>query len=517
MAVKYLPSASVKVFPSAFRVDNDPESFLMSENNITNISKKTSLFRNYAHVLSNGNLGICLSGYYFEASISDITTAVTPGSATKIYVGIRIDDLASSYSGVYIPTLVSISGNSALDVNSEFVGLCFSTTLSDLSDCTYKLLLLVKEDSTWKLNPGSIIDTSFDEVGINYVGSAEEELRRVKLSDYLSADDTTGDLRIDTDSLYSSNSIQTQALSLKDATFTGDGGNDIIFNTWKIRYSEPTSSKPKLSLINKSTSQELVDINLTNSAYTATIGRTNLDFTTTVEGNVNLGSNTSKTTTIYSKLDVKGTSEFESTMTTRSIEPKTDKTYDIGNPVGSGYFRNAYFNYVDLKFQLNNGSTGVQAKDYNNNVVGYIGWTGNDLQIATKSTIASSNQGIKMMVLDNEVGKFIYNSSTDYGFITGGKVEAQWFNATSDLRLKENIKSFEPHKSILDLPVVEFDYKKDGSHHIGCIAQDLQEICPEIVHENIDGYLTIEENKIVYLLLEEVKELKKELKMLKGE
>lgn len=71
-------------------------------------------------------------------------------------------------------------------------------------------------------------------------------------------------------------------------------------------------------------------------------------------------------------------------------------------------------------------------------------------------------------------------------------------------------------KSILDLPVVEFDYNTDNSHHIGCIAQDLQEICPEIVHENKYGYLTIEENKLVYLLLDEVKKLKQEIEELKN-
>lgn len=90
------------------------------------------------------------------------------------------------------------------------------------------------------------------------------------------------------------------------------------------------------------------------------------------------------------------------------------------------------------------------------------------------------------------------------------------FNISSDERLKENIESYKCEKSILDLDVKEFDYKNTGEHHIGCIAQDLQKICPEIVHEGDDGYLTIEENKIVYLLLQEVKELKKKIEELGG-
>lgn len=95
------------------------------------------------------------------------------------------------------------------------------------------------------------------------------------------------------------------------------------------------------------------------------------------------------------------------------------------------------------------------------------------------------------------------------------QVQATSFQATSDRRLKENIKPYSPVKSILDLPIVEFDYKKNKLHTIGCIAQDLQEICPEIVNEDAEGYLSINESKIVYLLLDEVKKLKAEVEALK--
>ena len=96
-----------------------------------------------------------------------------------------------------------------------------------------------------------------------------------------------------------------------------------------------------------------------------------------------------------------------------------------------------------------------------------------------------------------------------------GSSTAQTFNAVSDQRLKENIKDYKCKKSILDLPIKEFDYKKTGTHSIGCIAQDLQKICPEIVNTNKDGYLSIQENKLVYLLLQEVKQLRAEIDKLK--
>lgn len=94
---------------------------------------------------------------------------------------------------------------------------------------------------------------------------------------------------------------------------------------------------------------------------------------------------------------------------------------------------------------------------------------------------------------------------------------ATYYIATSDRRLKENLKPFESKKSILDLPIYKFDFINGKKGNIGCMAQDLQEICPEIVSEREDGYLAIEENKIVYLLLDEIKKLKKEIEVLRGE
>ena len=112
-------------------------------------------------------------------------------------------------------------------------------------------------------------------------------------------------------------------------------------------------------------------------------------------------------------------------------------------------------------------------------------------------------------------GMNYFGSADSYSINSSGVCTMQAFVATSDERLKENIKPFKSQKSILELPVVEFDFKEDGSHHIGCIAQDLQKICPEIVFEREDGYLTIEESKLVYLLLNEVKKLKEEIDHMK--
>lgn len=142
----------------------------------------------------------------------------------------------------------------------------------------------------------------------------------------------------------------------------------------------------------------------------------------------------------------------------------------------------------------------------------------NNLGVANLSLLTVNNLGQN----DNRVnsaylkGVIFGTSGTTYKVNNSGEATFARVSSISDSRLKKNIKAFEPHKSILDLDVVEFDYKDSGHHSIGCIAQDLQKICPEIVHENEEGYLTIDETKITYLVLEEVKALRKEVNELKG-
>lgn len=97
-----------------------------------------------------------------------------------------------------------------------------------------------------------------------------------------------------------------------------------------------------------------------------------------------------------------------------------------------------------------------------------------------------------------------------------GAVTAVSYNATSDKRLKTNLIPFISNHSILDLPLYRFDFIDGVKNQIGCMAQDLQEICPELVIKDPStGYLSINESKIVYLLIDEVKKLKEEIEKLK--
>ena len=94
------------------------------------------------------------------------------------------------------------------------------------------------------------------------------------------------------------------------------------------------------------------------------------------------------------------------------------------------------------------------------------------------------------------------------------RITANNFYANSDKRLKENLETFNYGPSILDLPIYRYDYIDGPKNQIGCLAQDLHELYPELVREDKDCYLSIQENKLVYLLIEEVKRLTKRVEKL---
>ena len=53
--------------------------------------------------------------------------------------------------------------------------------------------------------------------------------------------------------------------------------------------------------------------------------------------------------------------------------------------------------------------------------------------------------------------------------------------------------------------------------HAGVIAQDVQQVLPEVVREGSDGKLTVAYGNLVGLLVEAIKELRQEVNELKGQ
>ena len=124
------------------------------------------------------------------------------------------------------------------------------------------------------------------------------------------------------------------------------------------------------------------------------------------------------------------------------------------------------------------------------------------------------------------VGKFDNNSTTSQIFIKfginnaglgSGQINANGssaaaFGSFSDSRLKENIVDLPSQlDNIMALRTVEFDYieSEGGGHQIGFIAQEVQEIYPDLVGEREDGMLTLTDlNKNDARLIKAIQELK---------
>jgi hypothetical protein len=86
-----------------------------------------------------------------------------------------------------------------------------------------------------------------------------------------------------------------------------------------------------------------------------------------------------------------------------------------------------------------------------------------------------------------------------------GVVTATDFNSTSDARLKTNVQIIpDPLEKVLQINGVSFNWIKDNKPSMGVIADNIQEILPELVSDSDPK--TVNYNGLIGLLIEVVKE-----------
>jgi hypothetical protein len=92
--------------------------------------------------------------------------------------------------------------------------------------------------------------------------------------------------------------------------------------------------------------------------------------------------------------------------------------------------------------------------------------------------------------------------------VFGGTVTASAYLTSSDRRFKENISEIQDALGLVEnLQGVRFQWKNDGRHDIGLIAQNVSSVVPEALGGNdTEGY-TVAYDKIVPLLVQAVKVL----------
>ena len=96
-----------------------------------------------------------------------------------------------------------------------------------------------------------------------------------------------------------------------------------------------------------------------------------------------------------------------------------------------------------------------------------------------------------------------------------GELSATDFNSTSDVNLKDNVTDI---KNALDLVNemrgVRYTWKDNGIAGVGVIAQEIEQVLPEVVSESGD-HKTVSYGNVVGVLIEAIKELKTEIEELK--
>ena len=157
---------------------------------------------------------------------------------------------------------------------------------------------------------------------------------------------------------------------------------------------------------------------------------------------------------------------------------------------------------------------------------------GSDLSFRVNATTGSSS-GTNRMDL-RETGLTINNASLGVGVSANGTNGRGDFSndvvafSTSDKRLKENIKPLDSAlDKVLKISGVSFDWKElteeekktihgNEGHDVGVIAQEIEEVLPEVVTTRDSGYKAVKYEKIVPLLIEAIKEQQQQIEELKN-
>jgi hypothetical protein len=124
--------------------------------------------------------------------------------------------------------------------------------------------------------------------------------------------------------------------------------------------------------------------------------------------------------------------------------------------------------------------------------------------------------------LDLNLGDFIIRdgTTTRFTFDDAGHLTATGnINSSSDARLKTNITTLTNSlDKVLSLRGVEYDrVDNEGMHQIGVIAQEVEEVVPDLVSTDDNGMKSVAYGHIAPLLIEAIKEQQKQIEALKAE
>jgi hypothetical protein len=108
-------------------------------------------------------------------------------------------------------------------------------------------------------------------------------------------------------------------------------------------------------------------------------------------------------------------------------------------------------------------------------------------------------------------------NSTQIGSINQSSTNAVTYNTSSDARLKDVTGSARGLDVINNLNPVAYNWKADNHADEGLIAQEVEELVPNAVNQDEDGYYSMDYSKLVTHLVKGMQEQQKQIETLKSE
>lgn len=216
-----------------------------------------------------------------------------------------------------------------------------------------------------------------------------------------------------------------------------------------------------------------------------------------------------------------------STLTSLTVKDVISPVHNNGN-VGSSstYWANGYFNILNVSEAIDLPDSDVLRLGSSDDAqLSYNGTSNNlilDLQSDCTNFVISSSSTTKF-TFEKSNGRLGIGSDipTELLDVSGnikstGTVSASDFNSTSDISLKTNIAKIDTALDLVSqLEGVRFNWISDGKPSVGVIAQNIEEVIPELV--STAEIKRVNYNGIVAVLIEAIKELNEEVKGLQEE
>ena len=202
--------------------------------------------------------------------------------------------------------------------------------------------------------------------------------------------------------------------------------------------------------------------------------------------------------------------------TASTLRPKNTNAVDLGT--AALQYKDAFFDGTVRTDTLTVDENATIAG--NLTVSGTLTDSGSGTQTVARTSISAgagisynNSTGVITCTIDTpaEVGlQHLSNGGRD---LNGSFTATGNITAFSDERLKENIETIEGAlDKVTQMRGVMYD--KDGERGTGVIAQEMQQVMPEVVHDG--EYLSVAYGNIVGVLIESIKELKAEIEELKN-